>query len=181
MGSFPIRGLDRATWNPEFEHDLLTLRPRLTPDPISSFFNKHIFPLFHRLYGQRFKDPESGHLGIGEGIWTYRESKLGMVVDVVVTVVASLLPLLSTVVLLLIDESKDGVKLGVVVIFAAAFAFALATMTKARRVEAFAATAAHLQICCGKCGFLDKYINTVLMFTLKGGSEVACTDHGRYP
>ncbi|KAK0662121.1 hypothetical protein QBC41DRAFT_235370 [Cercophora samala] len=142
MGNFPIRGLDRGAWNTEFEHDLVALQPRLTPDPISSFFARHIFPLFHRLYGQRFKDPESGNLGIGEGIWTYRESKLGMVVDVVVTVVASLLPLISTIVLYLIEERTKGVKLGVVVVFAAAFAFALATMTKARRVEAFAATAA---------------------------------------
>jgi len=63
-----------------------------------------------------------------------------MAADVLVTVVAALLPLLSTVVLYTLQN--DALKLSIVVVFSAIFALALATMTSARRIEVFAATAA---------------------------------------
>lgn len=60
--------------------------------------------------------------------------------DMLVTVVASLLPLLSTVVLYLL--SNDALQLGAMVALSACFALALTFMTNARRIEVFAATAA---------------------------------------
>ncbi|KAK4455482.1 hypothetical protein QBC34DRAFT_390025 [Podospora aff. communis PSN243] len=136
MGNFPIIGANRKAW--DVEDDLVAIKPRLTPDPISRWFTNIVFPLYHRWYGERFKKPESHELG--SGIYLYSESRLAMVADVLVTVVAALLPLLSTVVLYTLQS--DALKLSIIVIFSAVFALALATMTSARRIEVFAATAA---------------------------------------
>ncbi|KAL2024950.1 hypothetical protein VTK56DRAFT_3649 [Thermocarpiscus australiensis] len=148
MGSIPIRGLDRAAWDDK--DDLVALHRRSTPDALSWFFRNLVFPLFHHLYGKRFKgsqqqqhkfyrDPESPELG--DGIYQYRESRLVMIVNLVVTVVAALLPLLSTTVLFLLQTNAQ--KLGGIVAFSACFALALALMTNnTRRIEVFTATAA---------------------------------------
>jgi len=61
-------------------------------------------------------------------------------IDIVVTVIAAVFPILSIVVLYLFES--NGTKLGVIVAFSSIFALALATMTNARRVEIFAATSA---------------------------------------
>jgi hypothetical protein len=55
-------------------------------------------------------------------------------------VAAALLPVLSIVVLYVVNS--DGLKLGIIVLFSAVFALVLALMTNARRIEIFAATAA---------------------------------------
>lgn len=67
---------------------------------------------------------------------------LASAVDILTTVVASLLPLLSILILFLV--SSDTIKLGVIVASSAVFSLALALMTQARRVEVFAATAAYV-------------------------------------
>lgn len=89
-------------------------------------------------FSYRAQDPESPELG--EGIYNYREPTLIKILDMLVTVVASLLPLLSTIVLYILPS--DELRLGVVVIFSAIFALALTVMTSGRRIEVFAATAA---------------------------------------
>jgi len=60
--------------------------------------------------------------------------------DMTVTVVASLLPLLSMVVLYLLPNNP--LRLSAMVIFTATFALSLTLMTSGRRIEVFAATAA---------------------------------------
>jgi len=77
---------------------------------------------------------------LGDGIYNYREPLLIKIIDVLVTVVASLLPLLSTIVLYILPS--DVLRLAVMVVFSAMFALALTFMTSARRIEVFAATAA---------------------------------------
>lgn len=67
---------------------------------------------------------------------------LASAVDILTTVVASLLPLLSILILFLVQS--DTIKLGVIVSSSAIFSLALALMTQARRVEVFAATAAYV-------------------------------------
>ena len=67
---------------------------------------------------------------------------LASAVDILTTVVASLLPLLSILILFLV--TYDTIKLGVIVASSAVFSLALALMTQARRVEVFAATAAYV-------------------------------------
>ncbi|KAK3367584.1 hypothetical protein B0H63DRAFT_455673 [Podospora didyma] len=131
MGNIPIIGADRKAWDPPTEEDLVAIKPRLTPDHISRWFSNTVFPFYHR-------DPENADLG--EGIYSYQEPRLVTLVDITVTVVAAVLPLLSTVVLYFLQTNP--VKLGATVAFSSIFALALAIMTNARRVEVFAATAA---------------------------------------
>ncbi|KAK2607899.1 hypothetical protein N8I77_006542 [Diaporthe amygdali] len=136
MGAFPILGPDMDAWN--HTEDLVALKSRSPKDPTSSWFITTIFPLYHRLIGQKLKNPESPELG--DGIYNYKESILSSAANVFTTVVASLLPLLSITVLYIIQSNT--MKLGVIVAFSACFSLALALMTNARRIEIFAATAA---------------------------------------
>lgn len=53
MGAFPIRGLDMLAWDDE--SDLIALKPRATPDPLSKWLMNIVFPFFHRTLGQHIK------------------------------------------------------------------------------------------------------------------------------
>ncbi|OTA69141.1 hypothetical protein K449DRAFT_362387 [Hypoxylon sp. EC38] len=159
MGCFPIRGLDYKAWEQRRENDLVAIKPRLPPDPFSKWVTNTIFPLYHRVFGVKFHVRKvlrpSGKLchadnqstskkadstEIGDGLYTYEESLLGSIINIITTVVAAVLPLLSIVVLYIVDS--DATKLGIIVVFSACFALVLAVMTSARRIEVFAATAA---------------------------------------
>lgn len=63
-----------------------------------------------------------------------------MIAGVVSTVVASVLPLCSIVILYLIKS--NGLRLAAIVVLTAFFSLALAVMTNARKIEVFAATSA---------------------------------------
>ncbi|KAK5663285.1 hypothetical protein OQA88_3712 [Cercophora sp. LCS_1] len=47
MGNFLLTGGDANAWSPDFESDLLALKARVTPDPVSSWFVGTVIPLFH--------------------------------------------------------------------------------------------------------------------------------------
>lgn len=53
MGAFPILGPDMDAWNNA--EDLVALKPRSPQEPTSRWFTTTIFPLFHRLIGQKVK------------------------------------------------------------------------------------------------------------------------------
>jgi hypothetical protein len=65
---------------------------------------------------------------------------LKLVLGTLTTVVSSILPISSVVVLYFVRS--NGLQLGMLVVFSAIFSFALALMTNARKVEIFAATSA---------------------------------------
>lgn len=73
-------------------------------------------------------------------MYDYKESLLAMIVNILATVVASLVPLLSIVVLSILETFAN--KMSAIVVFSALFSLTLCLMTNARRVEVFAATAA---------------------------------------
>jgi len=60
--------------------------------------------------------------------------------DILVTVLASLIPIASILILYFVANTLD--RLAIAVAFTGMFAFCLAVMTRARRVEVFAATSA---------------------------------------
>jgi hypothetical protein len=70
----------------------------------------------------------------------YRDSVVSTVLRAFSTVVASILPMCSVVVLYLTPPG-DGLKLGLIVMFSAIFSLALSIMTSGREIEVFAATA----------------------------------------
>ena len=77
---------------------------------------------------------------LGGDLYDYHERFLASVVRVVTTVVASLLPVCSVV--MLYFAISDAVRLGLVVLSSGMFALALSLMTSARKIEVFAATSA---------------------------------------
>ena len=77
---------------------------------------------------------------MGAEAYHYKEATLQSVLRVLVTVIASLLPLGSITVLYFVQA--NGVRLAIIATFSALFALALAIMTRSGTVEIFAATAA---------------------------------------
>lgn len=77
---------------------------------------------------------------LGDELYTYKESQIKVIIDIVTTVVAAVFPLLSIVVLYIVQSFS--VRLGIVIVFSTFFALMLALMTNARRIEVFAATSA---------------------------------------
>lgn len=53
MAAFPLRGLDMAAWDDTT--DLIAIKPRLTPDPLSRWLTNTFFPAYHRLFGEKVK------------------------------------------------------------------------------------------------------------------------------
>lgn len=77
---------------------------------------------------------------LGSDLYEYKETVLIKVSEVVTTIVASILPLGSIVILSFIQE--NSLRIGTIVVLSACFSFCLALMTNARKLEIFAATSA---------------------------------------
>jgi hypothetical protein len=138
MGNFPLRGPDQKAWSPEHSYDLLAIRKRESSDPFSQWLTDCVIPCFHKRIGNRFKkpvleDPESA-------ICEYSEPNLSKAVNVFGSVLASMIPITSIVILYFVQSNL--VRLGLSVVFTGIFSCCLAILTKARRVEIFAATSA---------------------------------------
>ncbi|CAN8101394.1 unnamed protein product [Discula destructiva] len=136
MGAYPIRGLDLVAWDDTA--DLVAVKPTLTTDPLSRWLTNTFFPTWRGIFAEKFKTCESPELG--SGICYYQDTLLVMTINIFATVTASLLPVLSIVVLSSLETFNS--KMLAIVIFSACFALALYMMTTARRAEVFAATAA---------------------------------------
>jgi hypothetical protein len=136
MGNFPLRGPDQNAWAPENNYDLLAIQRRSSRDPFSHWISTAFIPYLHRKFLNRFKkplpeDPESE-------ICLYEDGKVAMVMNILSTVVASMLPIASIVILYFVHNTLD--RLVIAVAFTGLFALCLALTTRARRVEIFAAT-----------------------------------------
>ncbi|KAK8123194.1 hypothetical protein PG984_011864, partial [Apiospora sp. TS-2023a] len=142
MGNFPLIGPDRLSYMEQYERDLVALKARSVPDPFSRWFTQHLLFRWSRAVGNKVKSQTE--LGIGEGVYEYNDACINMVIRVIVTVVASLLPTVSVVIQYFIRD--DLVKLYLIVLASAIFALALAVMTNARMVEVFAATSAYAAV-----------------------------------
>lgn len=90
-----------------------------------------------------------------------------MVIRVIVTVVASLLPTVSVVIQYFIHD--DLVKLYLIVLASAIFALALAVMTNARMVEVFAATSAYVIPTCDVISLLTLFLDFTFVGICAGG------------
>ncbi|KAH8648033.1 hypothetical protein BGZ60DRAFT_535165 [Tricladium varicosporioides] len=138
MGNFPLLGLDRHAWAEEHTNDLLAIHRRDHEDPISRWFINRFIPWFHVKFGSRIKKPipESPTTEITH----YDERPLLKAVHIFGMLVASLLPILSIVVLYFVGNNVA--RLGIAVAFTATFSVALMLLTQAKRIEIFAATSA---------------------------------------
>jgi hypothetical protein len=138
MGSFPLYGLDRKSWDPTYEWDLAALCSRKAPDPFSQWVSDRVIPTFHHIIGSKYRAPVSED--IGSGIYEYNDSTIAFIAHIATTVVASVIPLSSVVILYVVKS--NGLRLGIIALLSALFSLALALMTNARKIEIFAATSA---------------------------------------
>jgi hypothetical protein len=140
MGNFPLRGPDQGAWSWENTYDLLAVSRRESSDPFSRWLTDTFLPFFHNILGKRFRkplseDPESE-------ICQYSETSLSNAVNVLGTVLASVLPITSIVALYFVTNTL--VRLEMSVAFTALFSCCLAVMSGAKRVEIFAASSAYV-------------------------------------
>jgi len=138
MGNFPILGPDQHVWEKSNEKDLAAIQRRQGDDPFTRWFIDSCIPRFHNVFGKYFKShlPEEPESEISQ----YSEAHLTGVVHVLSTVLASLLPISSIVILYFVSNLL--VRLGIVVTFTAIFSFSLALITQSKRIEIFAGTSA---------------------------------------
>ncbi|TVY69010.1 hypothetical protein LSUE1_G008007 [Lachnellula suecica] len=136
-GNFPLRGIDRHAWNDIYESDLIALHPRETPDHFSRWFINTIVPYFHQVVGWRIKRPlVPNH----EKMWSYSDDIILLILDIIGTILASLLPIASIVALYFVASMQA--RLGILTGFTALFAVCLKLVTGSRKIEIFAATSA---------------------------------------
>ena len=138
MGNFPLRGPDQKAWSPEHSYDLLAIRKRDNEDHFSGWLSDSVIPRFHKRIGSRFRkpvpeDPESA-------VCEYSELHISRAVNIFGTVLASMIPITSIVILYFVQSNLARLSLSVA--FTGIFSCCLAILTGARRVEIFAATSA---------------------------------------
>lgn len=136
MRSFPLRGADRHTWEDGKEHDLIQLYHREASDVFSQWVIEKLVPLFHYYFGKHFKTNSSP----SDEFTSYHDPSLYNLLSLVSTTIASVFPILAIVLLHLV--TKTSARLAIIGAFTAAFSICLSLVTKARRIEVFAATAA---------------------------------------
>ena len=134
-GNYTLEGLDRSAW--DANEDLLVT----TPDQLSDSFTRHVVSrlveFYHQVFGSRHKPTD-----VENGIWKYEEKVVLRAADIIGTLISSLLPIVAVVVLYCVKDML--VRLGMVALFTVLFSLALVLVTKAKRVEVFAATAAYV-------------------------------------
>jgi hypothetical protein len=138
MGNLPITSDDREAWTTEMEHDLVSVKDTMDADIFTEWVSERLVPSFHWVIGKHFKEPVSWDPA--SGVSWYSEARVKVVLDVFGTVISSLFPVVSIVALYSVNTMPA--RLGTIAAFTAVFSLCLALMTRARRVEIFAATTA---------------------------------------
>lgn len=138
MGNFPIISHDRDAWAKETGHDLVATVNRSNADSLTKWVSVSVVPTFHALLGKRFSEPSPWHATLG--VTHYPDSTILRVLDVIVTMLSSLFPILSIVILYAVKDMSA--RIGIIAAFTALFSLCLAVMTRAKRIEVFAATTA---------------------------------------
>src|SRR5271170_5604787 len=102
MGNFPLLGPDSTSWSSPHGYDLFAMHRRSSSDPFTHFFLNILLPFAYRHTPLRIfrrpipEDPEAG-------IYKYDDQSARTFVDALGTVMASLLPVSSIVVLYFIQ------------------------------------------------------------------------------
>jgi hypothetical protein len=138
-GNLALIGADSETWGrlhqPISSHaDLLTLNSIGCEDSFSRWFSRKFIAWFCHTF--RHRPLNSGDLE--SGIVSYSSRTIERYTSFVTTIVASLLPILSTVVLFCVPSMK--LRLGIIVLFTLIFAACISSFTSTKRGEIFIAT-----------------------------------------
>jgi hypothetical protein len=142
MGNRPIISDDRHTWDAATEHDLVVLEDAAFSDTLSCWVSGKVIPAYHRIVGKHHKATVSWDTA-SEISW-YSSSSVQYVIDILATTISCALPVGATIVLYFVQSM--GARLGILTAFTSIFAFSLALLTSAKRVEIFAATTAYVSV-----------------------------------
>lgn len=153
-GDFFLRGREANTW--QVNSDFIKLCGQWSDiDALTGAIYNWIIPWYHHVWGHRAKvcwHPRASNLAElikaeklsksreWDGVWVYDRAMLTAVANGISTLLASLLPASS--ILILYSLPKPATRLAVSILFITLFSFVLTTVSNARRVDVFAATAA---------------------------------------
>ncbi|PVH93718.1 hypothetical protein DM02DRAFT_721607 [Periconia macrospinosa] len=115
--------------------DLITLRPRPKEDPFSNFAAEKTIDFLFKCGLDRFMKPSPIH-----GVIGYEDTSIFKMTYWITSIVASLVPVLSIVVLYVVHSMKA--RLGIIACFSVLCSICLIGFTNAKRSEIFAVTAA---------------------------------------
>jgi len=138
MGNVHLLGSDSKTWTEPDIEDMITLAPKVAEDNFTTELTIWCLEWYTRLLG-RHVHKEEAHDFLHNTI-RYRDEETFRVLKTLVTLVASLLPIVGIAVLYAI-HSMPG-RLGAVGGFTALFSLALSVLTSASTKDIFSATAA---------------------------------------
>ena len=136
-----MRGLEASVWNPEHTSDLLTLNARPGEhDKFTGWLVNRFLAWFHRNLGHRLmrNRPADEEAGFRE----YSDVKLVVYMEILVTLLSSMIPVAATLALYFVRGMPA--RLALVAVFMILFCTSLAIFTNGRRIEIFAATAAYV-------------------------------------
>ncbi|KAL3421529.1 hypothetical protein PVAG01_07975 [Phlyctema vagabunda] len=141
LGDTPIGGDDRNIWHDEsLKDDMISIARHIDDDVISRFISSKLVPIFLGLgavFSSCTRDIEAGPV---PPVVHYPEWRIIVLVNMLSTFIASMLPISSITILYFVHDLLD--RLDVSIGFTALFAPCLTVATKAERVEVFAATTA---------------------------------------
>ncbi|KAI1214349.1 uncharacterized protein F4807DRAFT_455989 [Annulohypoxylon truncatum] len=148
LGNVYLLGRDHDVWSQG--KDLMTLALSPHDNRFSRFVANKALPLYHRLghstIMERIRDAflrsrgSASATSVDTGIATYDDAGLVLISQFICTVIASLLPILSIIVLYLVENM--GHRLALVAVFCVLFSSALWFMNDGELVEVFGATSA---------------------------------------
>ena len=138
----PLIGDDCTIWgsvkNPKgYAADLISLRPRQNEDAFSNWIAKNAVLNLFRCGCARFKKISRVH-----GVVGIDDSSIYRVTSWLTSIIASLIPIASIVVLYSVGSMKA--RLGIIAAFNLLISTCLSTFTNAKRSEVFAVTAAYV-------------------------------------
>ncbi|KAL8696341.1 MAG: hypothetical protein Q9224_002847 [Gallowayella concinna] len=135
-GDFFLQGREADTWNAE--HDVLTLsRRQIDRDCLTGMVNDLVIPWYHDL---RSRWNKSVRIREVNGVWHYQFESMVAVINAISTLLSSLLP--STSIFVLYFLQSPVARLAAIMAFTTVFSSTLILVTKARRIDVFAATTA---------------------------------------
>lgn len=134
--------MENTLWSEENEGDLTSLTGRHEKlDVLSRWIESQLLRLYHNKIGHRLYDPISlAEASLQRPITHYSDGKLAATVDAISTIFSSLLPTMPIFVLYFIHNPLA--RMVAIVVFSLIFSVVLTTVTKARRIDCFAATTA---------------------------------------
>lgn len=133
-------GVDHAVWGTflapqEYDKELVVLRPREGTDIFSRWLGSHVLKYLTCLGFARYKKIDKRY-----GSITTKDANVYKFTFACTSIVASLFPMLSIIVLILLDDIKKRV--ATIATFNLAISLLLTIFTEAKRTEVFAITAA---------------------------------------